>query len=125
MPFYRQMGALPRKRHIKFSKEDGTLYREQVMGTKGFSGIQSILYHQYMPTSVSKAELLGAYTPEYEQQGALNHRHFRTSSHQEESDALEGREYLLGNEDLLIGVVNPTKKMDDSTPKRYIRLARA
>ncbi len=112
MPFYRQMGKLPRKRHVKFSKEDGTLYREQVMGTKGFSGIQSILYHHYMPTSVSKAELIGSYTPEYEEQGALTHRHFRTAMHQEESDAVSGREYLLGNEDLLIGVVNPTKGMD-------------
>ena len=43
MSFYRQMGKLPNKRHVVFRKEDGGIYREQVMGTKGFSGIQSIL----------------------------------------------------------------------------------
>ncbi|MEW9671727.1 homogentisate 1,2-dioxygenase [Ammoniphilus sp. 3BR4] len=112
MTFYKQMGNIPRKRHVQFPKEDGSLYREQVMGTKGFSGIQSILYHHHMPTAVAKAELLGEYGPQYEEQGALCHRHFRTAMHQEEGDAVSGREYVLGNEDLLIGVVNPTKPMD-------------
>ncbi|MDX5474713.1 MAG: homogentisate 1,2-dioxygenase, partial [Bacillaceae bacterium] len=45
--YYRQLGKIPHKRHTMFKKEDGTLYREQVMGTKGFSGTQSILYHHY------------------------------------------------------------------------------
>ena len=40
MVFYRQLGKFPQKRHIAFRKEDGCLFREQVMGTKGFSGIQ-------------------------------------------------------------------------------------
>ncbi len=34
--FYRHMGELPHKRHVQFRKKDGSLYREQVMGTKGF-----------------------------------------------------------------------------------------
>lgn len=80
MPFYRQMGEIPKKRHTMFRKPDGSLYREQVMGTKGFSGIQSILYHHNPPTQIVKSELIGDCRLEYEEQGDLCHRHFH--SHQ-------------------------------------------
>ena len=113
MSFYRQMGKLPNKRHVVFRKEDGGIYREQVMGTKGFSGIQSILYHHNAPTEFYKTELIGDCGLEYEEQGALRPRHFYTDNvNKEPSDAVMGREYVLGNEDLLIGVVNPTEKME-------------
>ncbi|MFC4768226.1 homogentisate 1,2-dioxygenase [Effusibacillus consociatus] len=112
MPFYRQMGQIPRKRHTIFRKEDGSLYREQVMGTKGFSGIQSILYHHYPPTEVLKAELHSNCTIEFEEQEALRHRHFLTNMYKEQGDAVAGRQYVLGNEDLLIAVANPTEPMD-------------
>ena len=36
----------------------------------------------------------------------------QSNVNKEPSDAVMGREYVLGNEDLLIGVVNPTEKMD-------------
>ncbi|NGQ96135.1 homogentisate 1,2-dioxygenase [Brevibacillus sp. SYP-B805] len=111
MPFYRQMGEIPRKRHIIFRKQDGSLYREQVMGTKGFSGIQSILYHHNPPTQIVKSELIGDCRLEYEEQGDLCHRHFHTNQLSESGDAVAGRRYLLGNEDIRIGVVNPTEKM--------------
>jgi homogentisate 1,2-dioxygenase len=74
MTFYRQMGNIPRKRHTMFRKADGSLYREQVMGTKGFSGVQSILYHHHAPTAMAKAELVGSAMHEYEEQGPLCHR---------------------------------------------------
>lgn len=110
--YYRQMGSIPQKRHTQFKKDDGTLFREQVMGTKGFSGSQSILYHHYMPTEVVKSELIGHYLPEYEDQQSLNHRHLITTNLVEQGDALEARQYLLGNSDLLIGTANVTKEMD-------------
>lgn len=112
MPFYRQMGEIPRKRHTMFEKPDGTLYREQVMGTKGFSGVQSILYHHSMPTEVVRAEVIGACKPEFEEQGALRHRHFLTGRLLEKGDAVSGRQYLLGNDDLLLGTVTFTEPMD-------------
>ena len=56
MPHYIKMGLIPHKRHTQFRKEDGSLYYEQLMGTKGFSGIQSIIYHINQPTQVKKAE---------------------------------------------------------------------
>lgn len=110
--YYRQMGKVPHKRHTMFKKEDGSLYREQVMGTRGFSGIQSILYHHYMPTEVVKSELVGHYLPEYEDQRALSHRHFFTNMTTLKGDALKAREYILGNQDLLIGTANVTEPME-------------
>lgn len=110
--FYRQMGRIPHKRHTMFKKDDGSLYREQVMGTRGFSGTQSILYHHYMPTEVLKAELIGSYLPDYEEQKSLKHRLFLTNKTVKKGDVLSAREYILGNNDLLIGTaaVNETMK---------------
>ena len=108
--FYRQLGSLPRKRHIQFRKEDGTLYREQVMGTKGFSGTQSILYHHYMPTSVSETSFYKKVEIEFEEQNSLKHRHIRTNNIEKTGDALEGRVYILGNSDLMIAVANVTQE---------------
>lgn len=110
--YYRQMGRIPHKRHTMFKREDGSLFREQVMGTKGFSGTQSILYHHYMPTEVAKSELIGKYLPDFEDQESLKHRHLMTDKIKKNGDALKAREYLLGNDDLLIGTANITEPME-------------
>ena len=65
MTFYHRLGEVPHKRHTRFRKPDGTLYREEVMGLEGFSGIQSILYHHYLPPAVVRTEFLGPAAPEY------------------------------------------------------------
>ncbi|MEH7748533.1 homogentisate 1,2-dioxygenase [Neobacillus drentensis] len=109
--FYRQMGKIPHKRHTMFKKADGSLFREQVMGTRGFSGTQSILYHHYMPTEVVRTELVSGYLPEYEEQQPLKHRHFFTNKVPTKGDALMAREYILGNQDLLIGTAHVTAPM--------------
>ncbi|WP_342431879.1 homogentisate 1,2-dioxygenase [Neobacillus sp. FSL H8-0543] len=110
--YYRQMGKIPHKRHTMFKKTDGTLYREQVMGTRGFSGTQSILYHYYMPTEVVKSGVSSSYLPEYEDQQSLIHRHFLTSNVLKSGDALTARQYILGNQDLLIGTAKVTEPMN-------------
>ncbi|NYE04548.1 homogentisate 1,2-dioxygenase [Bacillus niacini] len=109
--FYRQMGRIPHKRHTMFKKDDGSLFREQVMGTRGFSGTQSILYHHHMPTEVVKAALIGSYIPEYEEQKSLKHRLFLTNKTVKKGDALGAREYILGNQDLLIGTASVNEPM--------------
>ena len=111
MMFYRQMGRIPHKRHTMFKKEDGSLFREQVMGTRGFSGTQSILYHHYMPTEVLKSVLISSYLPEYEEQASLKHRLFLTNMTVKKGDALSAREYILGNQDLLIGTASVNEPM--------------
>ncbi|WP_175596768.1 homogentisate 1,2-dioxygenase [Bacillus sp. MRMR6] len=105
------MGSIPHKRHTMFKKKDGSLYREQVMGTRGFSGTQSILYHHYMPTEVLKSELNTSYLPEYEGKQSLKHRHLVTGKIEKKGDALTSRTYLLGNQDLLIGTAYVNEPM--------------
>ena len=56
MPFYHKLGQFPHKRHTQFKKPNGKLYREELMGLEGFSSIQSILYHNFLPPRVTKTE---------------------------------------------------------------------
>lgn len=111
MPYYVSMGQVPPKRHTQFRQPDGSLYREQVMGTRGFSGIQSILYHINPPTAVQRVADLGAIVREYEEPGAVRHRHFKTAAAKAGGDVVTGRQLLLGNSDVALSVVRPTEKM--------------
>ncbi|MBI0386120.1 MULTISPECIES: homogentisate 1,2-dioxygenase [Thermoactinomyces] len=112
MPFYHHLGQLPPKRHIQFRQPDGSLYREQVMGTKGFSGIQSILYHIHPPTQVSEAKWIRPWSIPVEEEGAQRHRHFITFQTKAGKDPVEGRVYWLVNEDVAIATVRPVEEMN-------------
>lgn len=111
MPFYHRMGEFPQKRHVQFRKENGGLYREEVMGLEGFSGIQSILYHHFMPPRVLKTEQLGSAELEYADFGALRHRAFTTGDLAAGGDPVSARRILLGNRDITLGVSRPTESM--------------
>ena len=112
MPFYQRLGEIPHKRHTQFRKPDGALYAEQVMGTRGFEGIQSIVYHRRPPTAMLKAEDRGPVRIELEETGALRHRHFRTSRLQPGGDPLTGRQPLLHNNDVTMSLALPTEPMN-------------
>ena len=79
MPYYYKLGKIPHKRHVQFKKPSGKLYREEVMGLEGFSSIQSILYHHFLPPRVTKVEDLGPAAPETVDFGPIRHRAFRTA----------------------------------------------
>ena len=53
MPFYYKLGQIPHKRHTQYRKPDGGLYREELMGLEGFSSLQSLLYHHFLPRASS------------------------------------------------------------------------
>jgi homogentisate 1,2-dioxygenase len=112
MPFYHRLGKVPAKRHIQYHQPDGTLYREQVMGTKGFSGIQSILYHIHPPTQVKEAKKLGDWQIPLEEEGANRHRHFFTFEAKAHGDPVTGRTYWLVNEDVAIATASPSEQMN-------------
>ncbi len=111
MTFYHKLGEIPHKRHTQFRKPDGSLYREEVMGLEGFSGIQSILYHHFLPPRVLHVEDLGAATPEYADFGAIRHRAFSTANLPSGGDPVQARRVLLGNRDVTLGVARPTQSM--------------
>ncbi len=112
MPIYHKLGDVPKKRHVQFRKPDGSgLYREEVMGLEGFSGIQSILYHHHLPTKVLKAEFIRHDKPNYVDFGPLRHRQLVTKDIPAGSDPVTGRRTLMGNADVTIGISRPTEEM--------------
>lgn len=112
MPFYHRMGEIPHKRHTTFYKPNGELFREQLMGTKGFSGIQSIMYHHNPPTQVRETKKVADMKPEYIEQADLKHQHFLSFNLPPSGDPISGRTYLLGNNDVVMGVCTPTEPME-------------
>src|SRR5437588_10802282 len=97
MPRYVRLGNIPRKRHTQFRAPDGSLYAEQVFGTKGFSGIASILYHRNPPTQVAEFAPMGEVRPEIAPEEALSHHHLKTGGLPAAGDPVSGRVPLLCN----------------------------
>ena len=114
MSYYYKLGKIPPKRHTQFRQTDGTLFHEELVSSKGFSGIYSNLYHHHAPTRVkeildpepSKVELLKDYP--------LKHTHLNTSGITETGeDFIRSRKILMKNDDVAIGICCPTvRKMD-------------
>lgn len=111
MPFYVKQGEIPHKRHTQFRKADGSLYREEVMGLEGFHGIQSILYHHFLPPRIVHTEAMGPAKPQYTDYGALRHRAFTTKDVHAGGDPVSARRTLLGNNDVTLGVSHSTEQM--------------
>jgi homogentisate 1,2-dioxygenase len=59
MPIYHKLGEIPKKRHTIFKSKNGNYYYEQLFGTEGFIGMDSLLYHTHRPTQVK--EILKSY----------------------------------------------------------------
>jgi homogentisate 1,2-dioxygenase len=112
MPFYHKLGNIPHKRHIQFKKPDGKLYREEVMGLEGFSSIQSILYHHFLPPRVKMTEDLESAKPEFVDFGPIRHRAFKTAQTPLGADPVTARIPLLGNSDVILGVSRSKNSMD-------------
>lgn len=112
MPFYHKLGSIPHKRHTQFKKTDGKLYREEVMGLEGFSSIQSIVYHHFLPPRVQRTEDLGSAKPEYVDFGPIRHRAFKTAQTPPGPDPVSARIPLLGNNDVILGVSRAKDSMD-------------
>lgn len=112
MPYYVQRGDVPHKRHTQFRKPDGGLFREEVMGLEGFHGLQSLLYHHFLPPRVMHTEYLGPAKTDYTDYGAVRHRAFATASVPAGGDPVSARRTLLGNKDVTLGVSRPTASMN-------------
>jgi homogentisate 1,2-dioxygenase len=105
MPYYRQVGEIPRKRHTQFRGPDGGLYAEELMGAEGFSSDSSLLYHRHLPTAIVSSEIFQAPTFERRPNHPLKPRHFKThklDGAAAGADAVLGRQHLLANADVRI-----------------------
>ena len=112
MPFYHKLGQIPHKRHTQFRKPNGELYREELMGLEGFSSLQSILYHNFIPPRVKHTEDIGSRLPETVDFGPIRHRAFKTSDIPLGGDAVSSRIPLLANKDVILGVARASRSMD-------------
>lgn len=116
MPSYHRLGEIPPKRHTQFRKPDGSLYAEELFGTEGFTGNYSILYYHYPPTRVKRVEQAGTDASLYTvheawNEGVQRHHHFKTALLTRGGDAVLGRQALMFNQDVVIGVAKPEKAM--------------
>src|SRR5690348_13029292 len=117
MPSYHHLGEIPPKRHTQFRKPDGSLYSEELFGTEGFTGNYSILYYHYPSTRVKRVEQdkINANLQtvhEVWSEGVQRHHHFKTAALARRGDAVLGRQALMFNQDVVIGIAKPEKAMD-------------
>lgn len=112
MPHYTRLGNVPHKRHTQFRRPDGELYKEEVIGAEGFSGISSIAYHIHEPTLVERIEDPVPYDVEYAEGDVLRHRHIEGFRLEEGGDWVSGRKYIMGNSDVRLALCRPTDPME-------------
>lgn len=113
MPFYRQLGSLPKKRHIAHRREGGFggegIYYEEVITTAGFGRAYTICYHLRPPTRVRNIESASPLHIETVFDPPLRHHHLRTGGMQRASDPILGRLPLLVNQDVIISRCRPAQ----------------
>lgn len=109
MPIYHKLGEIPQKRHTIFKNPKGGYYYEQLFGTEGFSGMDSLLYHTHRPTQVK--EILKSYSVEPKIAIGKNIKALLLKGFEIKpaDDFLESRKTLMINSDCAIGLAAPTK----------------
>ena len=114
MSHYHRLGQIPRKRHTQFRQPDGTLYSEQLVGTLGFHGVSSLLYHVHPPTQIKHVGEPRPYAPRLLKDRPLQPEHLRTLAQTSTGgDYLTARQTLLGNADVTMSICNPTERRMD------------
>ena len=114
MAFYQRLGQIPRKRHTQFRQPDGSLYAEQVVGTQGFHGVSSLLYHRHPPTQIKHVGQPVAYGYKLLKDRALRPEHLRTLAQTSTgTDYLAARQTLMANADCSLSICNPTERHMD------------
>ncbi|HEX9038265.1 MAG TPA: homogentisate 1,2-dioxygenase [Ktedonobacterales bacterium] len=112
MPYYARLGEVPHKRHTQFRKADGGLYSEELFGEEGFSGVESLLYHQYPPTRVTRIVRVGDVCQKEWPQEVHRHHHLKTGHVEPRGDLVTGRRTLMYNHECVISVARPAGDMD-------------
>jgi homogentisate 1,2-dioxygenase len=109
MPYYRNAGNIPPKRHTQHRTPDGDLYYEELMGEEGFSSDSSLLYHVHIPSAVVDVRTWVLPDQSLVPNHPLSPRHFSTHAVFDNAatgvDAVTGRRLLLGNGDVRLGYV--------------------
>lgn len=110
------LGEIPAKPHTTF-RENGKLLMEQMVTREGFNGPFSILYYRIPPTDefeVTPLSLPGFCPVETLREQPLHRRHIRTQNLRPAGDFLSGRQTLMLNATMQVGVCKPVE-----SPKRF------
>ncbi|MBS1260708.1 MAG: Homogentisate 1,2-dioxygenase [Calditrichaeota bacterium] len=113
MPIYHTLGEIPRKRHTVFRKRDGDgIHYEELMGTYGFDGASSLLYHLHEPTKVLADETLKVqdWTPDPDPHVRM--RHFRLFDLPQGGSPVLGRVPVMFNNHVAVSFVQPDQTDD-------------
>ncbi|MDP3967775.1 MAG: homogentisate 1,2-dioxygenase [Nocardioides sp.] len=107
MPYYRQVGDVPRHRHTQARTDAGALLREELMGEEGFSSDSSLLYHRGVPSAILASEVWELPDLTTTANHPLKPRHLRlhelvASVPEADLDAVQHRRLVLGNADVRI-----------------------
>jgi homogentisate 1,2-dioxygenase len=111
MPFYHELGNVPKKRHVIHDKPSGGMYYEQLFGTEGFHGMSSLLYHVNRPTmirSIGTPVFAGPVAAVEHNITPLMLRGWNVSP---KPDFLDSRTYMLFNNDLNIALAAPQENL--------------
>ncbi|MGH9285690.1 MAG: homogentisate 1,2-dioxygenase [Acidimicrobiales bacterium] len=106
-PGYHRSGEVPAKRHVAFRTADGTLTAEELIGTEGFSGRYSLLYHRHAPTRALAVEAVDppVPVPAPAADTVLRHRLLRTAGRLVAgADELAGRTVLAHNPEIRLSL---------------------
>lgn len=109
MPFYQRSGKIPAKRHIVYRKNNGQLYQEELVGTQGFSGMSSLVYHLYPPTRVRQVGSPYSVKPRIADENNMRNLSFQGFDIPSEEDYIQSRKTLFTNSDMQIGLAAPSK----------------
>ncbi|MDH4059134.1 MAG: homogentisate 1,2-dioxygenase, partial [Cyclobacteriaceae bacterium] len=92
----------------------GSLYKEELVSSEGFSGIYSNLYHINPPTRIKMLKDPVKYGPQIVEKYSLSQTHLNTSKVETTGDDyLEARKVLLTNNDCSISICSPKKRKMD------------
>ncbi|MGN6330429.1 MAG: homogentisate 1,2-dioxygenase [Motilibacteraceae bacterium] len=110
MPYYRQVGEVPPKRHTQFRRPDGGLYAEELMGEEGFSSDSSLLYHRGIPSAIVDSRIWDLPDQATTANHPLRPRHLTLhdlfpGEDWKALDVVTGRRLVLGNADVRISYV--------------------
>ena len=111
MSFYQSKGLIPNKRHTIFKRDSNSIYYEELISRKGFSGIYSNVYHLRMPTKINKLgkmRLVNIKSAKTKHQA----RHIQTQIISNKGDIIYDRIPLLFNDDVIIHKAHITQSMD-------------
>ena len=112
MPIYQKQGLIPHKRHIVFRQPNGQLYHEELVGTEGFSGISSLVYHLHPPTIVKEFGKPYSVRPQIVIEDNLQARSYLGFEVAPEDDYIKSRKVMFVNNDMQIGIASPLKGTD-------------